>query len=520
MTDAPPIASRNARRKTLAQITAENEHHGLKKSLTATQLLLLGVGTIIGAGIYVMTGTAAAEYAGPAVMLSFVLAAIGCLFTALCYGELASTYPVSGSAYSYAYISMGEKMAWTVGWVLLLDYGISCTAVAAGLSGYANSLLATVGFHLPAFLTHATLQPVPGSDGTAMTIGWRFDLIGFLSVALVTWLLVRGVEETAKFNTLVVGLKVGVLLIFLVMGIGAINPANWHPFIPPAEPNFHYGITGIFRAAALMFFTYSGFEAVSTAASEARNPTRDVPIGIIGSLIVCTVLYLALAAVLLGIVPYRQLDVADPLAVATRLMGRPWLSLLVNAGATIGLCAVLLGLMYAQSRILLTIGRDGLIPRIFSRIHAVHRTPAAGTIILGAVVALMTATLPIDILADLVSAGTTAAFGIVCFTVIWQRTHYPDTPRPFQVPFGGVWVKGVWLGVTPLLGLFFSALMTLPLLLNMVHALLGGNPVPMILLVSYLTLGLTTYLVYGRYHSALAPKNLPKNLVDKPEHSA
>ncbi|TPW35731.1 APC family permease [Oecophyllibacter saccharovorans] len=508
MSDAPPTPRRpsgggNARRKTLAQVAAENESHGLKKSLTASQLLLLGIGTIIGAGIYVMTGTAAAEYAGPSIMLSFIIAAVGCLFTALCYGELASTYPVSGSAYSYAYISMGEKMAWTVGWVLLLDYGISCTAVAAGLSGYANSLLATFGLHLPSCLTQATLQPVPGSDGTAMTIGWRFDFIGFLSVMVVTWLLVRGVEESARFNTLIVALKVGVLLLFLAMGISAINPANWHPFIPPAEPNFHYGLTGIFRAAALMFFTYSGFEAVSTAASEARNPTRDVPIGIIGSLLVCTALYLALAAVLLGIVPYRQLDVADPLAVATQIMGHPWLSIMVNSGATIGLCAVLLGLMYAQSRVLLTIGRDGLIPRLFAHVHKVYRTPAAGTLVLGLVVAIMTATLPIDILADLVSAGTTAAFAIVCFTVIWQRTHHPETPRPFQVPLGGIWFRGVWLGVTPILGMLFAFLMTLPLLLNMVHALLGGNPVPIALLGIYLVLGVLTYVCYGRYHSRL-----------------
>ncbi|MDF7674903.1 amino acid permease [Acetobacteraceae bacterium ESL0709] len=505
---ASPMPPGNSpRRKTLAQLTAEAQSHGLKKKLTALQLLLIGVGTTVGAGIYVMTGTAAAEYAGPSVLLSFLVAALACLFTAFSYGELASTFPVSGSAYSYAYISMGEKAAWTVGWLLLLEYGISCTAVASGLSGYATSLLDTIGIHVPDWLHHSTIQPVPGSDGTALSFGWRFDAIGLAATLLITWLLVRGIEETARFNTIVVFIKVGVLFLFMIVGFKAIHPENWHPFIPPSKGNFHFGVAGIFRAASTIFYAYAGFEAVSTASCEAKNPTRDIPLGIIGSLIICTMIYVAVAAVLLGIVPYQQLDVADPIAVATRLMKNTWLALLVTIGATIGLCSVLLGLMYAQSRVLLTIGHDRLIPKIFCKIHPRYRTPWIGTIIIGLLIGLMTATMPIDIISDLVSIGTASAFAIVCFTVIWQRNKDPETPRPFKVPLGGISIKGVWIGTVPALGIAFCGVMTFPLLANMVHSLTGGNPVPVILLLIYCSLGLVTYIFYGRKHSTMAPEN-------------
>ncbi|MCL1515037.1 APC family permease [Parasaccharibacter sp. TMW2.1890] len=495
---------RDPRRKTMSQITAENDSVTLKRSLTATQLLLMGVGTTVGAGVYVMTGTAAAEYAGPAVLLSFLVAAAACLFTAFCYGELSSTFPVSGSSYSYAYISMGERAAWNVSWLMLLEYGISCTAVAAGLSGYMNSLLGIFDIHLPVWLTQTSLQPVPGSEGTALTAGFRLDLIGFISVLLVTALLARGVEESARFNSLVVALKIGVLFLFLIIGVSYITPANWFPFIPPAQAHFHFGVAGIFRAASIIFFAYGGFEAVSTASSEARNPTRDIPIGIIGSLLICTLIYVAVAAVLLGIVPYSKLNVADPLAVATQAMGKPWLALLVNGGATIGLSSVLLGLMYGQSRILLTTGRDGLIPSVFSRIHKRYRTPARGTFIMGTIIALMTATLPIDIISDLVSLGTALAFAMVCFTVIWQRNYAADTRRPFSVPLGGIRIRGFWIGLTPVLGIIFCLIMILPLIFNMIHALLGGNPVPVILLVTYFLIGALTYRFYGYHNSRMA----------------
>ncbi|KXV30075.1 amino acid permease [Gluconobacter japonicus] len=498
-------AATTARRKSLEQIMSENESHGLKRSLTATQLILLGVGSTIGAGIYVMTGTAAAEYAGPSVLISFVVAALACLFTAFSYGELSSTLPVSGSAYSYAYISMGEKVAWIVGWLLLLEYGISCAAVAAGLSGYASSLLAVFGIHLPQALTQATLQPVPGSEGSSISAGWRLDLIGLTAVFLVTGLLVRGIEESARVNTIIVFLKVGVLALFVAFGIHAIHPANWHPFIPPNQGGFHYGVKGIFRAASVIFFAYVGFEAVSTASAEAKNPTRDVPVGIIGSLLICTVVYMIVAAVLLGIVPYRELDVPDPLAIAVKAMNTPWLAIFINVGATIGLCSVLMGLMYAQSRVLLTMSRDGLIPALFGKVHTRFRTPWLGTIVLGLVVAFMTATLPIDIISDLVSIGTAAAFGIVCFTVIWQRNTRPDIQRPFSVPLGGFRIRGFWVGITPLLGIIFCLLMTIPLVTDMIHAVASGNPVPLLLLTGYVVLGVMTYVLYGRHNSTMAP---------------
>lgn len=499
-------SSGGARRKPFEQALADcDSTGGLKRSLSATQLVLLGIGSIVGAGIYVMTGTAAAEYAGPSVLLSFVLAALACLFTAFSYGELASTLPVSGSAYSYAYISMGEKAAWLAGWLLLLEYGVSCAAVASGLSGYAVSLLAVFGAHVPASLGHSTLQPVHGAGVTMIAAGWRIDLVGFAAVMLVTAILVRGVEESAKVNALIVALKIGVLALFVILGAPAINPANWHPFIPPNEGGFHYGVKGIFRAASVVFFAYVGFEAVSTASAEARDPRRDVPVGIIGSLVICTVIYMIVAAVLLGVVPFRSLDVPDPLAVAVRAIGLPWLAVLVNIGATIGLCSVLLGLLYAQSRVLMTISRDGLIPPVFGRIHPRLRTPWLGTIVTGTVVGLMTATLPIDITSDLVSLGTAAAFGIVCFTVIWQRNARPDIPRPFSVPLGGVRVGGVWIGVAPALGILFSALMTIPLAAEMIGALTGGDPVPFVLLAAYVALGTATYAFYGRRHSAMAP---------------
>lgn len=500
-----PSRSSPSRRKTMEQISDSYNAQGLKRSLSATQLLVMGVGTTVGAGVYVMTGTAAAEYAGPAVLLSFLIAALACLFTAFCYGELSSTFPVSGSAYSYAYLSIGEKAAWAVGWLILLEYSVAGTAVASGLSGYLVSLLETCHLHIPSFLTQSTLQPRPGSHGSTLIVHHGANLVGFAIVVVVGALLARGTEESSRFNSLLVALKVGVLALFFVIGLGAIHPAYWHPFIPPSQGNFHFGISGVFRAASIIFFAYGGFEIVSTASAEARNPTRDVPIGIIGSLIICTLIYCAIAAVLLGIVPYYELDVADPLAVATHIMGKPWLALLINTGATIGLCSVLLGLLYASSRVLLTIGRDGLIPRLFCQIHPRFRTPWHGTITLSLIMGATTATLPIALIGDLLCIGTTLAFAMVCFTVIWQRNHDPDTARPFRVPLGGITIKGVWLGTVPCLGILFCLIMITPLLWNMVHAVITGNPTPLIILIIYLALGAGTYLFYGRKNSTMAP---------------
>jgi len=490
-------------RKSIEQIEQEAHNHGLTRSLSAFQLIMLGIGSTIGAGIYVMTGTAAAEYAGPAILLSFVVAGLSCLFTALSYGELSSTMPVAGSAYSYAYVSMGEVAAWATGWLLLLEYGISCAGVASGFSGYATSLLHDFGVYVPAALSSSTIQSTIGAHGTTIAFGARFDMVGAFSVLLVTACLIIGVQESARINAVIVVIKIGVLFLFVACGVMALHPANWTPFIPPSQGGFRFGVAGIFRAASVIFFAYVGFEAVSTASSEARNPRRDVPIGIIGALVVCTAIYLCVATVLIGVVPYSKLDVADPIAIAVDAMGQPWLALIVKVGAVIGLCSVLLGLLYGQTRIFFTMARDGLLPDAFCRLHKRWNTPWIGTILLGVLVAAATATLPIDIVSDLVSLGTASAFGVVCFTVIWQRNTRPQMERPFSVPLGGVTIGKIWIGVVPALGIFFCFLMAAPLFIDMVRALIVGNPVPMILLGSYAVLGVVCYIFYGKRHSRM-----------------
>ena len=313
-----------------------------------------------------------------------------------------------------------------------------------------------------------------------------------------------GVSESATVNSIVVVLKVSVLLVFVALGISAIHPSNWVPFIPPHQGGLHFGVPGIFRAASVIFFAYVGFEAVSTASAEARNPKRDVPIGIISSLGVCTLIYIAVAAVLTGVVPYKQLGVADPLAIAVDAMHQPWLALFVKIGAVTGLCSVMLVLQYGQIRIFFSIARDGLLPRMFAVLHPRFRTPWIGTLVVGVGVAAATALLPIDIISDLVSLGTTTAFGIVCFTVIWQRNTVSDLKPPFPVPLGGFRVRGLWIGIVPSLGIVFSVVMAGPLLIDMTTALFNHNPVPALLLLGYVLLGAFCYITYGLRHSALA----------------
>ncbi len=507
-TGTPVLTRRVARmglRKSLAQIEAETHSHGLKRSLGALNLTMLGIGSTIGAGIYVMTGAAAANYAGPAILVSFLVACLACVFTALSYGELASTMPVSGSAYTYAYASMGEVAAWVVGWLLLLEYGISCAGVASGFSGYATSLLHDWGVNIPVWYSTPFVQTLPGPHGTTLLdVGHGMNLVGAFASVIVTVLLVIGVSESATVNSVIVVLKVSVLLVFTALGISAIHPANWTPFIPPNEGGFRYGVPGIFRAASVIFFAYVGFEAVSTASAEAKNPKRDVPIGIITSLGICTVIYVCVAAVMTGVVPYKQLGVADPLAIAVDAMHQPWLALFVKIGAVTGLCSVMLVLQYGQSRIFFTMARDGLLPRVFCVLHPRFRTPWLGTILLGFGVAAATAFLPIDIISDLVSLGTTTAFGIVCFTVIWQRNANPGLKPPFPVPFGALRIRGVWLGIVPMLGIAFAVVMAVPLLIDIVRALLNHDPVPASLLLGYAVTGALCYLLYGYRHSRLA----------------
>ena len=494
------VKQRNPRRKSLERIEKENKTQRLSRSLGALQLTMLGVGSTVGAGIYVMTGTAAANYAGPSILLSFIVAGLACLFTALSYGELASAMPVSGSAYTYAYVSMGEACAWGVGWLLLLEYGVSCAGVAAGFSGYAVSLLQDFGIVTPHQVSATTFQV---SLEGILSSGMQADLVGAFSVVVVTCFLILGVQESLRVNTAIVFLKVGVLVVFVVLGLRAVHPSYWVPFIPPHEGGFRYGVPGIFRAASIIFFAYVGFEAVSTASAEARNPRKDVPAGIVGSLLICTLIYIVVAAVLIGVVPWKTLNVADPLAIAVNAMHQPWLAFFVKIGAVIGLCSVLLGLLYAQSRVFFAMAEDGLLMPLFSALHPRFKTPWLGTIVLGVITAVATAVLPIDIISDLVSLGTATAFGIVCFTVIWVRNTAPDTPRVFSVPGGGMTIRGVWIGYVPVMGMVLCVVMTAPLFIDMVAASFSGNPVPVFLLFVYLTLGWASYYFYGRKHSRI-----------------
>jgi basic amino acid/polyamine antiporter, APA family len=482
-------------RKSIEQVQHESQNHRLKRTLGAMNLILLGIGCIIGAGIYVMTGNAAANYAGPAVILSFIVAFLACIFAGLCYAELASTMPVAGSAYTYSYTALGEVFAWVMGWLLVLEYGVAASTVAAGWSANVVSLLANFGLLIPPELTTSFVQATHTPTGALTFVtGGGANFLGGLGILLVTGLLVLGVSESANVNNVIVFVKVGVLLLFIGFGVGFINIHNWVPFIPPNEGGFKYGVPGIFRAASVIFFAYVGFEAVSTAAAEAKNPKRDVPIGILGSLIVCTLIYMAVAAVLTGVVPFRQLGVAAPIALAVDQMGMTWFALLIKVGAVAGLTSVMLILTYGQTRVFYAMARDGLLPRYFSQLHEKFRTPWIGTIILGMVIALAASLLPIEILGDLVSLGTATAFGIVCISVMWLRKARPDLERPFRAPWGAV---------VPILGIFFALVMAVPLITDIFAKAMHGDPIPAYILGGYLLLGALIYGGYGYSHSRL-----------------
>ncbi|WP_294100687.1 amino acid permease [Sphingomonas sp.] len=424
----------------------------MKRTLGSWNLLLLGIGCIIGAGIFVRTGNAAALHAGPAVLLSFVVAGIVCAFAGLCYAELSSTLPVSGSAYTYSYTTLGEFAAWIMGALLLLEYGLAASVVAVGWSGYVVSLLGDFGIVIPPALTGPTGYPIL-KDGVQVIVDgvpgvYDFNLPAFLICGVLATLLVVGVSESAKVNNAIVAVKVTVILAFIVIcgftvlaDLPARIAANWTPFIPPAESGEgHFGVGGILRAASIVFFAYIGFEAVSTAGQEAKDPKKDMPFGIIGSLVVCTVLYMLVAAVLTLMVNYKSLNVPDPVAVAVDSMGPQWawFAGVIKAGAIIGLTSVVLVLMYGQTRIIYTMARDGLLPRVFSTIHPKFKTPWINTLTVGLVVAIAAGFFDINILGDLTSVGTLAAFAIVCLTVIWLRSTAPDLPRGFRVPLGPV----------------------------------------------------------------------------------
>jgi basic amino acid/polyamine antiporter, APA family len=518
MTDTIPAGrSRLMIRKPISLIMADARRSELKRTLGAVNLVSLGVGAIIGAGIFVMTGDAAANYAGPGVMLSFVLAGIVCGVAGLCYAELASTMPVSGSAYTYAYGTLGEAFAWAMGWLLLLEYGIAASTVAAGWTGYVYEILKDFGILIPDAIRTATISvsevPIPGSEQVGLRAEFlpSINLVGALGILAVTALLVAGVSESASFTNLAVILKVAVLLIFIAIGLAYVQPANWTPFIPEQEGAWNkYGFMGVAYAATIIFFAYVGFEAVSTAAGEAKNPQKDLPIGILGSLLICTIIYMLVAAVLTGVVPYKDLGVSAPIAVAIDRMNPTWaiipwasgeggqlnlLSFMIKIGAIMGLSSVMLALCYAQTRVFYQMSRDGLVPRVFGDIHPKFRTPASGTTLLGIIIAIAAATMPLNLLGSLVSLGTAAAFGIVCISVLYLRKTAPELERPFRVPF---------YPFLPLLGIALCACIIGLIFYQKWTALHQGNWVPITILIGYFAIGFLVYALYGVKNSKLA----------------
>ncbi len=508
---------------TILTEAGETGEHSLRRALGPTNLISLGIGAIIGTGIFVLTGTASANHAGPAIVLSFSLAAVACVFAGLCYAEFASMIPVAGSAYTYGYATLGEFIAWIIGWDLILEYALGAATVASGWSGYVLSFLAEFGIRLSpkwagapgtVFLLYqgrwerqtaqfSKLLQLNHIDAATLPHQYSsFNLFGFIGILIVTAILVIGIKESANFNSFIVIAKVSVLLIFLglggnhILGHRAEAQANWTPFLPPNGGHYgDFGWSGIATAAGIIFFAYIGFDAVSTAAQEAKNPKRDMPIGILGSLVICTILYILVAGVLTGLVKYTSLDVPDPIAVGIDMTGVEWGSRLVKLGAICGLSSTMVVMLLGQSRVFFSMAKDGLLPQWACAVHPRFRTPYVSTILVGACVATVAALTPINVLGELVSIGTLLAFVIVCSGVWILRRRGTEVPRAFVAP---------WIPFTPIMGIVVSLLMMFSLAWQTWARL-----------IIWLAIGLVIYFTYARHHSrvqlsnAQAPEGAP-----------
>jgi basic amino acid/polyamine antiporter, APA family len=505
------------RRKSITDLQAEAlSDQSLKRALGPLNLTLLGIGAIIGTGIFVLAGKAAGTNAGPAVVLSFVAAGIASGFAALCYSEFASLVPMSGSAYTYGYATLGELFAWIIGWDLALEYAVGAITVSIGWSGYVVSFLRDFGIQIPPQLsaargTHLVDLPAALAASLKLRAGWTaltgglsdqittlgtnpatlhhatavFNLPAIFIVALVTMMLVIGIKESARFNDIIVFIKIAVVLLFIGGAVWAINPANWHPFVPPNTGTWgQFGWSGVLRGASLVFFSYIGFDAVSTAAQEAKNPQRDMPIGIITSLLICTVLYILVSGIATGVTPYAQLDVPDPIATAADHAQLGWVARLIKLGAIAGLSSVILVMMLGQTRVFWTMSRDGLLPPFVSRVHPRFKTPWVITIITGVIVAIFGGVLPVGDAGDLCNIGTLLAFVIVSIGVLVLRVREPNLVRRFKTPL-------VWI-VAPL-----GALSSFGLMLFLPWE-------TWVRLVVWFLIGMVVYFLYGVRHSKLA----------------
>lgn len=450
---------------------AEKKETSLKKALGAFDLTMLGVGAVIGTGIFVLTGVVAAQHSGPAIILSFILSGLACVFAALCYAELASAVPVSGSAYTYGYAVFGELIAWILGWDLILEYGLACSVVASGWSGYFQGLLAGVGIHIPTVISSA-YNPAQGT---------YVDVMAIAIVLILTFILTRGVKESTRLNNVMVLLKIAVVLLFIIVGVNYVKPANWTPFMP-------FGFSGVVSGAATAFLAYIGFDAVSSAAEEVKNPQRNMPIGIIASLLICVALYVSVSAILTGMVPYTQLNVKNPVAFALQYVHQDWIAGFISLGAIIGITTVLFVMMYGQTRLFFAISRDGLLPKGLSKVNPKTKTPTKSIWLTAIMASIFSGLVPINHLADLTNIGTLFAFIVVSIGVIVLRKTQPDLKRSFKVPFSPV---------LPLLSI-----------LSCGYLMFSLSSLTWLGFAVWFVIGLVLYMSYGYKHSLLSNKKL------------